>query len=516
MRLKTILLATGLITISFLISLEAMDLLSPHGDSNAPVLAELPPLPPVPRTSSISVPVKIPLATIRDAVDRAAPRNFAGKANNPVSQILQNADINWTAVRGPITATGAQNVVSLSTPLTGTLNVTGSLSANAKGALGDALGSLLGGKVAKQIGSVNIKALNANAEIRGNLAMTAQPTLSANWRIEPNLAAQVDLGDTAISVAGARVSVPAQVKPVIDKAVNDQIAVLQTRIRNDPALEQNARREWSKICRSIPLQGSASALKGLWLELRPTRAIAAQPRADASAVMLILGIEAETRITSSETKPDCPFPATLSIVPPGPGKLDIAVPIDMPFVELNKIVEAQFAGKTFPENGSGSVGVTVKRVTVAPSSDRLLISLLVSAKEKKSLFGLGGEANVYIWGRPVIDQAQQTLRLTDIKLAVESEAAFGLLGAAARDAVPYLQKVLVERAVIDLKPFASNAQKRIADVIADYQKSEDGIRVDAEVTSLRLNDIAFDSKTLRVIAQAEGSINVEVSMLPGL
>ena len=99
MRLKTILLATGLIAISFLISLEAMNLLSPRGDSNAPVLAELPPLPPVPRISSISVPVSIPLTTIRDAVDRGAPRNFAGKADNPVGQILQNADINWTAAR---------------------------------------------------------------------------------------------------------------------------------------------------------------------------------------------------------------------------------------------------------------------------------------------------------------------------------------------------------------------------------------------------------------------------------
>ena len=73
------------------------------------------------------------------------------------SQILQNADIGWTASRGPITATGAQDVLSLATPLTGTLNVTGSLSAKATGAVGDALGGLLGGNVAKQIGSVNIK-----------------------------------------------------------------------------------------------------------------------------------------------------------------------------------------------------------------------------------------------------------------------------------------------------------------------------------------------------------------------
>jgi hypothetical protein len=514
MRLKTILLATGLIAISFLISLKAMNWLSPPG-GNAPALVDLPPLPPVPRTSTIITPVAITLNAIRDAVDRSAPRNFAGKADNPVGQILQNADINWTAARGPITAAGAQNVLSLSTPLTGSLNVTGSLSANAKGALGDALGSLLGGNVAKQIGSVNIKALNANAEIRGNVTMTARPALSANWRIEPNLTAQVTLGDTAISVAGARVSVPAQVKPVIDKAVNDQIAAVQARLRDDPALEQNARREWGKICRSIPLQGSASSLQGLWLEMRPTRAVAAQPRIDAGAVTLTLGIEAETRITSSQTKPECPFPATLSIVPAGPGKLDIAVPIDMPFVELNKIVAAQFDGKTFPEDGSGSVDVTVKGATIAASGDRLLISLLVNAKEKKSVFGFGGEANVHIWGRPILDQVQQTLRLTDIQLAVESEAAFGLLGTAARAAVPYLQKVLAEKAVIDLKPFASNAQRRIGAVIADYRKSEDGIRVDAEVTSLRLNGVAFDSKTLRVIAQAEGSINVEVSALTG-
>ncbi len=516
MRLKTILLAIAVVTVSFFISLKAMDWLSPRGAVSAPVLVELPPLPPVPRTSSIIAPVAITLTALRDAADHGAPRNFAGKADNPVTQILQNADINWTAARGPITATGAQNVLSLSTVLTGNLNVTGSLSAGAKGALGDALGGLLGGNVAKQIGSVNIKALNANAEIRGNVTMTARPQLAANWRMEPNLTAQVTLGDTAISVAGARVSVPAQVKPVIDKAINDQIASVQARIRNDPVLEQNARREWGKICRSIPLQGAASSLQGLWLELRPTRAVAAQPRVDASAVTLTMGIEAETRITSSQTKPDCPFPAALTIVPPSPGKLSIGVPIDMPFVELNKIVEAQFAGKTFPEDGSGSVDVTVKRATVAASGDRLLISLLLNAREKKSMFGFGGEATVHIWGRPILDQAQQTLRLTDIQLAVESEAAFGLLGTAARAAMPYLQKALADNAAIDLKPFASNAQKRIGDVIADYQKNEEGVRVAAEITSLKLAGIAFDSKTLRVIAEAEGSINVTVTALTGL
>src|SRR5947208_6556048 len=240
-NLKTLLLAIAVLAVSFFVSLKAMDWLSPRGRVAAPVLAQLPPLPPAPRSSSIVAPVAIALSAIRDAADRSAPRTFAGKADNPISQILQNADIGWTASRGPISATGAQDVLSLATPLTGTLNVTGSLSAKATGAVGDALGGLLGGNVAKQIGSVNIKNLNASAEIKGNVVITARPKIATNWRIEPNLAAQVNLGDTSLSVAGARVNVPAQVKPLIDKNVAEQIALVQARMRNDPAFEQNAR-----------------------------------------------------------------------------------------------------------------------------------------------------------------------------------------------------------------------------------------------------------------------------------
>ena len=138
------------------------------------------------------------------------------------------------------------------------------------------------------------------------------------------------------------------------------------------------------------------------------------------------------------------------------------------------------------------------------------------AKEKKSFFGFGADATLHIWGRPVLNDAQQTVRFTDVELAVESEAAFGLLGAAARAAVPHLQRELYEKTMVDLKPFAANAREKIADAIADFQKSSDGVQVDAKINDLRLSDIAFDAKTLRVIAQAEGAINVTVTKLPDL
>ena len=518
LSLTTILIATVVIAVSFFVSLKAMDWLAPGGGGKGPVLTQLPPLPPVTRNSRVVAPVTIALSAIRDAAERGTPRTYSGKADNPISQLLQNADIGWTATRGTIAASGAQDTLSLTTPLTGTLNVTGSLTSKATGAVGDAIGGLLGGNAAKQIGSINIKNLSVSGEIRGNVIVTSRPRLAAAWRIEPNLAAQVNLGDTSLNAAGARINVPAQVKPLIDKTVAEQIAVVQARMKNDPAFEQNARAQWAKACRSLPLQGtsSSSTLPPLWLELKPVRAIAAQPRIETSSMILTLGIEAETRITPGETKPNCPFPATITIGPQTPGGINIAVPIDLPFTEINKMVEAQFAGKTFPEDGSGSVDVTVKKASVAASGDRLLFTLLVYAKEKKSFFGFGAEANVHIWGVPALDQKQHTLRLNNIELAVESEAAFGLLGAATRAAMPQLQRVLAQNASVDLKPFADNAQKKIAAAIADLQKTDEGVRVKAEITSLKLAAIAFDSKTLRVIAESEGILNVAISSLPSL
>ena len=517
MRPKVILLAIAVVAVSFFVSLKAMDWFSPRRTDLRPAVADLPPLPPAaPRSSVILAQVAIPITAIRDAAERGAPRSFAGKADNPVSQVLQNADIGWTASRGPIGVTGGQDVLSLTTALTGKLNVTGQLNAKATGAVGDAISGLLGDNVAKQINSINIKGVNASAEIRGSATVTSRPKFAAAWRIEPNLNGQVNLGDTNLSVAGARLNVPAQVKPLLDKTVADQIAAAGNHIRNDPSLERNARMQWSKACRSIPLQAGGASAPPLWLELRPTRAVAVQPNIDATAMTMTLGIEAETRITAKETTPVCPFPEKLSIVPPTRPIVSIGIPIDIPFTDVDKIVEAQLVGRNFPEDGSSSVNVTVKRAQVSASGDRLLISLLVNAKEKTGFFSFGGEATVHVWGRPVLDQANQILRLTNVELGVESEAAFGLLGAAARAVMPHLQKTLAEKATVDLKPFLGDAQKTIASAISDLQKNENGVRVATEINRLGLADIAYDTKTLRLIVEAAGTINVTVAALPGL
>src|SRR6202012_37302 len=133
--------------------------------------------------------------------------------------------------------------------------------------------------------------LNASAALRGTVTIPPRPKLAAAWRVEPNLSAQVNLGDTSLVVAGAKVNVPAEIKPIIDKTVGEQLNTVGQRIRTDPTLEHVARAQWAKARRSMPLQaaGATAGLPALWLELKPTRAIATQPKIDASMATVAIG-----------------------------------------------------------------------------------------------------------------------------------------------------------------------------------------------------------------------------------
>jgi len=381
-------------------------------------------------------------------------------------------------------------------------------------ALGGAVSSLGSSGLGRQLQDFTGKTFDQRVDVRGNVNVIARPSITPNWRVVPNLAGAASISDVALPIAGFRLSVSNEVKPFVDQAVREQVSALEGRIRNDPFLERTAREQWAKMCRSIPLGAAGAGMPNLWLEVQPTRAFAAQPRVDAQAVHLTLGVEAQTRVVAGETKPNCPFPAQLEIVQAlDKGKVSIGVPIDMPFTEVNKLLEAQLSGKTFPDDGSGPVDVTVRNATVAASGDRLLISLRVRAKERTSWFGFGAEATLHIYGRPVLDTQNQILRLTDLQLAVESEAAFGLLGAAARTAEPQLRKALADKAVVDLKPFAADAKKRVDAGLSDFRRQQAGVQANIEITDLRLVGIDFDAKTLRVIAEADGVVDVAVSNL---
>lgn len=528
-RFRIVLGAIVIIALFFAATLWALDRFFPANEASrvAAKLTPLPPLPPLSRQSYVIAPVAITVDAIQKAIEASAPRSFSQRSNQSLSGVLQNADLGLNISRGNIAVNGRAGELTVATPLTGTLHVAGQLGAVAgnviggtAGGIAGALGGLLGGSnlgndLNKAIGGLAGKTLDQNIELRSQVVVRSRPAFAANWRLQPNLAAQVTLADTAVNIAGIKINMAGEAKPLIEQQVNQQVANFEGRIRNDPMIEQAAREQWSKMCRSIPLGGDKTGLPELYLEMKPVRAAAAQPQIDAKNMTLVIGVMAETRITPQATKPACPFPQQLELVPPMEnGKLVVGVPIDVPFKDLNKLIDAQLKGRRFPDDKNAPVEVEVLKASLAAADDRLLISLRVKAHERKSWFGFGAQADVAIWGRPKLDPQTQVLRLTDVSLAVESEAAFGLLGTAARAAMPYLTQAIADNAVIDLTPFLADAKTKIAAAMADFRQAGNGVTVNTSIDTLRLNGIAFDSNVLRVIAEAEGSARVAVTQLP--
>lgn len=477
-----------------------------------PELAAVPPLPPLTRPSVVVVPAVVPIPAIREALEAATPSTLTGKRDNPLPQALSNADLGWTVERGALTVVGQTQALTASAPFAGALRLTGQVSAKV-GNLGGQIGNLIGGDAGKQLQDLGGKPFDQRVNLHGEVTVTSHPMLLPEWRLEPNLTAQVNLDNASLPVAGLRLNVPNEIRPMLERAVSQQAAALQARLRSDPFIEVVARREWARLCRAIPLGANGAGLADLWLEVRPTRAFAAQPAIDATSVKLLLSVQAQTRVTPTETKPDCPFPQRLEIVPQlqPQGQMHIAVPVDIPFAEVNRLLEAQLTRQRI-QDGDGAAEITIQSARVAPSGDRLLISLRLNAREK-SFFSFGTDATVHVWGRPVLDREHQILRLVDIVVDVQSEEAFGLIGVAAKTALPLLTAALAERAAIDLKPIAENAKTRIAAAVNDVNKPDSRIRIGASVTDLRLVAVNFDASTLRLIMEADGALDIAVTTL---
>jgi hypothetical protein len=56
-------------------------------------------------------------------------------------------------------------------------------------------------------------------------------------------------------------------------------------------------------------------------------------------------------------------------------------------------------------------------------------------------------------------------------------------------------------------------QKRIGAAVGDFAAQSDGLKAAVDVTDLRLVGVAYDAKTLRLIGDAKGTVNVAISKL---
>ena len=105
MNLRAIIVGAAVIAVSFAAATVLLNRLSPSAPSlkeGRPALTAVPPLQPLAGTSTVLAPAAIGLNVIRDALEAQAPHNLSGKPQNPVSQLLTNAEMTFDIARGPL------------------------------------------------------------------------------------------------------------------------------------------------------------------------------------------------------------------------------------------------------------------------------------------------------------------------------------------------------------------------------------------------------------------------------
>ena len=230
-------------------------------------MQQTPALPPATRPTVIIAPVAIAIpGDPRQAIEDAAPRSLSGKPDNPIAKVLSKAEVAYTLERSPLTFTGRADGLIIAADLNGTLRIAGQFPAQ----LNSLIGAVTGdngqqGRTGKD-SAKDGRPVDLRADLKGRVAVTSRPKITTGWRLEANLTGKTDLAEANLQVAGVKFNGAREIRSLVDRAMSDQMLALAARVREDLFIENAARREWTKICRSIPLEvdGSrrAAALAG--------------------------------------------------------------------------------------------------------------------------------------------------------------------------------------------------------------------------------------------------------------
>jgi hypothetical protein len=451
-----------------------------------PAIPPATPLPPLPSPSStVIVPIEVRLDGIARHLNARLRRSGAEEEENFARDLLRDDRMAYSWTRGDLALSAQDGALVVAAPLTGRVTAEGRLA------------------FARVTGA---------ADIEGTATLRARPTLRTSWRIDPGLHGfAVDIREANLRLGPVSTSARRIATRLAERYVERALPDLNAAIAEDAFLETAARRAFADLCRSHPVR--RPDLPAIFVEVRPRRAIAAQPRITGEALALVIGIEAEIRISDSETRPDCPFPSELVLVdPPAEGPLAVAAPVELTFGAVNAAL-TRLNGRTVEDRARG-IAVEIGRVTVRPAGTRLLVSAEVRARPPGIAGRLAGafSGTVHALAEPRLDAETRSLRLRDVALDVGSRepltAAFGGTAAA------LVEGFLAEQTTIDLSRELDRLNAAAETAVRELAARREGVRLDIRLNRSTLEGLAFDGERLRVTVLLGGTLRAEVVDIP--
>jgi hypothetical protein len=294
----------------------------------------------------------------------------------------------------------------------------------------------------------------------------------------------------------------------IQQAIKNGVRKLQGQIRCAD-IRRAASAVWHRY--DIPLQPPGGP--PLTVTALPRQAAVSAVGFGPAAAGFRLGVAAELAVGSAAPPPGAA--TTLPMLQPLAGATrpsDLAVPIRLGYDALQRRLAAALAGRDWGgDTAVGHIGITVDQVDIYPADGKLAVGIEVRMATPDP--ALNGAGWVYVTGRPVLDEASQTLRLADVALAPALDNR--LWSTLSQLFLKPLQDAIAQHAALPLdKPLAELRQRLQSDLAAFAARN--GMKVTLGDLTLRARDIRVGAAALEVLLAVHGTLDAVIERIPGL
>lgn len=370
------------------------------------------------RESTISAEGVVPLASLTDAVNSKIPKQFSKSGNGDdlcanVPGIGDLIDI-LTGRRGSArVCVGTQyefnakaGTVSVAAVNPSTVRISAPISFSGTGGFrGDGCRLL----------SCSAKNFNGGALIQ----IDVSPTVDQAWC--PKLNASVSYNWTSNPrveiVGGVWVDVSGQVSGELNKQIENIKNAINATV-DCSMIKQELSKVYGSRAFPVAIPGSPPAV----VNVQPTGFGLSALSVEPDKLRLSAQITAKVDVAD---KPIAVGPLPLppmQQLPAGTPLMTVALPVRVSYEVLRTALGVSLEGKSFTgDTALGKATVTVKRVEVYPSGERLVIGLKVAADLPSKWFDVSGD--VYLLAKPVVDTPTK-LRLAEIGFARKLDSPF--------------------------------------------------------------------------------------------
>ena len=200
-----------------------------------------------------------------------------------------------------------------------------------------------------------------------------------------------------------------------------------------------------------------------------------------------------------------PLPALLNRSIPS-SKLRISLPLAISYQKLASSLQQRLTNKPL-EYKQGDVSISIKTVEIYPNNDRLVLAAKVKLDGLLGLLSSDGE--IYISGKPIVDNQTKSLKLAEVEFSRRLDSKFW--NVTTKLLHTRLLEGLQNALVYDFSKNYNEARQSINQQFNGWHGKK--IKLNGQLDDLKILNIQPDLEELRLILEAEGILDLELTKL---